>query len=181
MARTRRIDKSWIHYVAAAKASRGLVSHGYEAYVIGGAVRDILLGKLPKDFDLVTNATPEEVLQMPEFAKAHYKDTAQAYGVTRVKLDIDIGDEQHTSEIEIATYRRDIEAHLGRKATKVEFTHLEDDLERRDFTINALALDLLNDYLIDYVDGLADIDLRKLRFIGEPMQRIGEDPLRILR
>lgn len=181
MASTRKTDKSWVHYVAAAKASRILVKHGYEAYVIGGAVRDIVLGTLPKDFDLVTNATPSDITAIEEFGAAHYKDTAQAYGVSRVRISIDIGDEQYKSEIEIATYRRDIEAHLGRKATKVEFTHLEDDLKRRDFTINALALDLQNDYLIDYVDGLKDIDNQIVRFIGEPEKRIIEDPLRVLR
>ena len=83
--------------------------------------------------------------------------------------------------LEIATFRRDIEAHKGRKQTRVEFAQLEDDLERRDFTINALALDPLTAQVIDCVDGLKDIDSKTIRFIGNPSERIKEDPLRILR
>lgn len=150
---------------------------GFEAYIIGGAVRDLLLGRDPKDFDLVTNATPEQLEKIDAFHGVKPVHPRQAFGVTLVT----ILDGKNQISFEVTTYRRDIEAHLGRKLTKVEFAHLEDDLERRDFTINALAYDPLNNYLIDEVGGLSDLESKKIRFIGNPNQRILEDPLRIMR
>lgn len=170
-------DEAIIHYEAAEQAARILNRHGFDAYIIGGAVRDLLLGRAPKDFDLVTNATPEQLLALEEFSRAFYKDPAQAFGVTRVNLPVG----KQTVHIEIATYRRDIEAHLGRKLTKVEFADLDDDVMRRDLTINALAFDPLTHELIDHVDGMRDLDNKIIRFIGDSTQRIQEDPLRLLR
>lgn len=164
-------------YESAIKAAKIINDHGFEAFIIGGAVRDLLLGREPKDFDLVTNATPDQIIDMPEFKTAKYKDLAQAFGVTRVRL-VHRGIE---SEFEIATFRKDIEAHRGRKETKVEFADLESDVLRRDFTINALALDLSTNQVIDYVDGIDDLSDECIRFIGNPDQRITEDPLRIMR
>jgi len=160
-------------YQTALSAARALHEAGFEAYIIGGAVRDLLLDRHPKDFDIATNATPDQVQSIPKLKKSTYKDTAQAYGVTRIKIN------DHT--LEIATFRKDIEAHKGRKHTKVEFTELEDDLARRDFTINTLALDPLTSQVIDYEGGLDDLQNRTLRFIGDPLARIHEDPLRVLR
>lgn len=167
-----------LEFEAAKLATKALNAAGYESYIIGGAVRDILLGHIPKDIDLVTNATPDEIESIPEFESTKSVQPAQAFGVTVVKVKVQSG---KLVKLEITTYRRDVEAHLGRKLTKVEFAHLEDDLERRDFTINALALDPLNNYLIDEVEGLKDIDNEIVRFIGDPATRIQEDPLRILR
>jgi poly(A) polymerase len=150
---------------------------GYEAFLIGGAVRDIWLGREPKDFDLVTNATPQEIRDIPELSRSKYKDPAQAYGVTRVK----IARKHQDSEIEVATFRRDIDAHEGRKSTKIEFSSLEDDVLRRDLTINGLAYDLVSNFIIDYVDGVEDLISKRIRFIGNPLNRIREDPLRIMR
>lgn len=146
---------------------------GFEAYIVGGAVRDLMLDKHPKDFDLATDARPEQIQAIRGLDRARYKDTAQAYGVSRVMF--------RGRELEIATFRRDVEAHLGRKRTKVEFTHLQEDIRRRDFTINALALDPITNQVIDYVDGIDDINNRLIRFIGDPLERIHEDPLRVLR
>lgn len=176
------MDIHWPHYQAARQAAQLLESAGYEAYVIGGAVRDMLLGKTPKDFDLATNATPEQLLQLPGFEKSQYKDTAQAYGVTRVVIEVP-QDSQGVQqiELEIATYRRDIEAHLGRTQTKIAFAHLEDDVWRRDFTINALALNPDTNQVVDLVGGLEDLENGLIRFIGDPATRISEDPLRLLR
>jgi len=165
------------HYQAAEKAAQILQSKGFDAYIIGGAVRDLLLGHPPKDYDLATNATPEQLLAIEEFANPQHTDPAQAYGVTRTKILV----KNELVPIEITTYRRDIEAHLGRKLTKVEFAALEDDVLRRDFTVNALALDPLNYYLADLVNGLSDLNKRFIRFIGKPTDRIKEDPLRVLR
>lgn len=177
------MEAYWQHYQAARQAAQLLESAGYEAYIIGGAVRDILLGKTPKDFDLATNATPEQLLQLSGFKKSQYKDTAQAYGVTRVVVEVprDSQVAAQQIELEIATYRRDIEAHLGRTQTKVAFAHLEDDVWRRDFTINALALNPDTNQVVDLVGGLEDLENGLIRFIGDPATRISEDPLRLLR
>jgi poly(A) polymerase len=164
-------------YELARNAAMILSRHGFEAYFIGGAVRDLWLNRHPKDFDLVTNATPELIMKIAEFKKSNYKDTAQAFGVTRVKFT----HQGISSELEIATFRKDIEAHRGRKATKIAYAALEDDVLRRDFTINALAFNPSTNQVIDYVGGIDDLDNRVVRFIGKPEQRIQEDPLRIMR
>ena len=164
-------------FKAAKWAAEILNQHGYEAYIVGGAVRDLCLGRKPKDFDLATNARPDQVMIIPEFRQSHYKDTAQAYGVTRVQFIHDT----RAVELEIATFRRDVDAHKGRTQTKVEFTSLKEDVRRRDFTINALALNPTTNQIIDYTGGLDDLSAKLVRFIGKPAARISEDPLRILR
>lgn len=166
-----------INFESAKEAAEILRKNGFEAYIIGGAVRDMWLGREPKDFDLVTNARPEQIMKIPRFKQSGYKDTAQAFGVTRVTF----SHHWKTNELEIATFRKDIEAHLGRKATKIEYADLEDDVKRRDFTINALALDTSTDFVIDYVGGIDDLNDKCVRFIGNPLDRINEDPLRLVR
>jgi poly(A) polymerase len=171
-------------YAVARQAAELLQTQAYEAYFVGGAVRDLLLGKAPKDFDLTTNATPEQILATPGFLKSTFKDTAQAYAVTRVRLQHPDSEQEGDAyvEMEIATFRKDIDAHLGRKETKVELAvQLETDVMRRDLTINALALDPINNQLVDYVGGLEDLRQGIIRFVGDPAERIREDPLRILR
>lgn len=177
MSPTTPADPAAHDYASAKQAAAILNRHGFDAYIIGGAVRDLWLGRQPKDFDLVTNARPEQIMAIDEFKKSKYKDAAQAFGVTRVKF-------THggaSGELEIATFRKDLEAHRGRKATKVAFAELEDDVWRRDFTINALALEPLSGQVIDYVGGINDLEHRLVRFIGRPAERIKEDPLRIMR
>lgn len=173
----------WPHMEAAQKSARILKSAGYEAYIIGGAVRDLLLGIAPKDFDIATDARPEQISRLEGFSSADYQDTSQAYGVSRVKVEIADRDQKTTREIEmeIATYRRDVDAHLGRKATKVSFSTLEEDIKRRDFTINALALEPDTGQIVDLVGGREDLEDQIIRFIGKPQTRIQEDPLRLLR
>lgn len=160
-------------YEIAREAASIINNAGFEAYVVGGAVRDLLLGKLPKDYDLATNARPEQIINLKGFESAKFKDTAQAYGVTRIIL--------HGYQLEIATFRKDIEAHLGRKQTKIEYSSLQEDLMRRDLTINAIALDPLTGQLVEFENGLSDIRNKLIRFIGNAQQRINEDPLRVLR
>lgn len=162
---------------SAKEAAKILNRHGYSAYIVGGAVRDLWLDRHPRDFDLVTSATPEQIMSIDEFEHSKYKDTAQAFGVTRVQF-------THgtvSGQLEIATFRKDIEAHKGRRATKVVYADLQDDLMRRDFTINALALDPLSGQVIDLAGGIADLDEQRIKFIGQPLRRIQEDPLRLMR
>ncbi len=172
---------NWIHWQAAIKVADILHKNNFQAYLIGGSVRDILLGHLPKDFDLVTDAKPRDILKLKNIGRSFYKDTAQAYGVTRVRAQVEVDGEKHESEIEIATFRKDLETHLGRKLTKVEFASLEEDVQRRDLTINALALDPSTNQLFDLAEGLVDLQLGVINFIGNAHERIKEDPLRILR
>ena len=161
-------------YAQAILACDILQSNGFEAVVVGGAVRDMMLGEEPKDYDLATSASPAEIVALPGFERSEYHDTAQAYGVSRVRL----GD----SEIEVASYRKDVEAHLGREATQVDLgATLEDDLERRDFTINAIALDPVSSQLFYQPQALSDLDSKTIRFVGDGSERIREDPLRIIR
>lgn len=164
-------------YEVALIAASVLEAKGFDVFVVGGAVRDLWLGHEPKDFDLVTNATPEQIIALKEFDRSFYKDTAQAYGVTRVR----VAHNGRTDELEIATFRKDVEAHRGRKETKVEFAGIEDDVLRRDFTINALALDMGSSFVIDFVGGIEDLERGIIRFIGDPLERIKEDPLRLMR
>ncbi len=164
-------------YESAIHAAAILRRHKFTAYIIGGAVRDLWLGTPPKDFDLVTDATPKHIMGLREFTHAQYHDTSQAYGVTRVQF-VHKG---NPSTLEIATFRKDIDAHHGRRATKITFASLEDDVLRRDFTINALAYDPATGFVIDYVNGINDLEHRLIRFIGNPIIRIHEDPLRLMR
>ncbi len=154
-------------------ACEKLQSQGFEAVIVGGAVRDIMLGLEPKDNDLATNAKPEQIEAL--FEKSKTPDTSQAYVVTRVIIG--------GVELEIATFRKDVDAHLGRQATQVytDNVPLEDDLERRDFTINNMALDPVTHQLLFVGESLSDLDNKLIRFVGDPYERIQEDPLRILR
>lgn len=157
----------------AVKAAKLLHKYNHEAVIIGGAVRDLIMHQHPKDYDLATSAGEKDIERL--FEKSKTPDTSQAYGVSRVTID--------GVELEVATYRQDLEAHLGRQATQVntEGVTLEQDLQRRDFTINAIALDPA--YGIGYYIGesLNDLKNKLIRFVGEPRARIQEDPLRILR
>ncbi len=163
-------------YQAAFIAAQTLQQSGYEAFWVGGAVRDLLLRQQPKDYDIATSATPDQIQAIKGFSKAVFNDSSQAYGISRVRLP-----EWPEIEIEIATFRRDIDPHRGRKATTIAYADLPSDLTRRDFTINALAYDPCRQLLIDIVDGQADIAAKQIRFIGDPERRLTEDPLRLLR
>lgn len=142
---------------------------GFEAYVVGGCVRDSILGRVPQDWDITTSAEPREV-------KALFRrtiDTGIQHGTVTVMMD--------KEGFEVTTYRIDGKYEDGRHPKEVSFTpNLEEDLKRRDFTINAMAY---NDTegLVDLFGGLQDIEDRKIRCVGEPTERFGEDALRILR
>ena len=142
---------------------------GYEAYVVGGCVRDSILGRSPDDWDITTSAKPEEV-------KALFRrtvDTGLIHGTVTVMLD--------KEGFEVTTYRVDGEYEDGRHPKEVSFTaSLEEDLKRRDFTINAMAYNPKRG-LVDLFGGVQDMEKRIIRCVGNPLERFTEDALRILR
>lgn len=152
---------------------QNMKSAGMQLYVVGGAVRDTLMNKPPKDYDLATNAPPEEVIKILKADPALKIDlTGKAFGVVRVVT-------PENNEYEIATFRKDIGK--GRRPDAVEFTSIEDDVNRRDLTINALFYDMDAGEAVDYVGGIEDIQNGIIRAVGDPTQRFDEDKLRILR
>ena len=142
---------------------------GHEAYWAGGCVRDMLLGVEPKDFDIVTSAKPDEIEELLE----HTIPIGKKFGVI---LAI-----QNNHHFEIATFRSDSGYSDGRRPDAVEFTNAEEDAKRRDFTINAIFYDPIEDKIFDYTGGQKDMKDQLIRFIGDPEKRIKEDHLRILR
>ena len=153
----------------AAKILRRLEEHGYEAYVVGGCVRDSLLGRNPNDWDITTSALPRQV-------KALFPRTIDT-GLKHGTVTILEGGEPY----EVTTYRVDGEYLDGRHPSEVTFTaSLKEDLQRRDFTINAMAYS--EKYgLQDYFDGLTHLEKGLICAVGDPMRRFGEDALRIMR
>jgi tRNA nucleotidyltransferase/poly(A) polymerase len=147
------------------------VKNGHKLYVVGGAVRDALLGKQPKDYDLATDATPDKVEAMMQRAGLKTLPTGKAFGVINVFTDAD--------EYEIATFREDIGS--GRRPDAVKFTDIESDVKRRDLTINALFYDIDTGEVVDLVGGVDDLKKGIVRTVGAPEDRFGEDRLRILR
>jgi len=142
---------------------------GHESYWVGGCVRDILMGREPKDFDIATSARPEQVRALFE----HTVDIGAAFGVIHVIR------EGHP--VEVATFRADLEYRDGRHPHAVAFRGAEEDARRRDFTINGLFYDPENGEILDFVGGRHDLQARVIRAIGDPRLRFNEDRLRMLR
>lgn len=142
---------------------------GFTAYWAGGCVRDMLLGIQPKDFDIATSARPDDLKKLLE--KIH--PIGEKYGVVIA--------EHGGHHFEIATFRSDSGYSDGRRPDAVLFTNAEQDARRRDFTINALFYDPLEDKIFDYVGGQEDLKNKLVRFIGDSSERIKEDHLRIIR
>jgi poly(A) polymerase len=151
---------------------RQLREADYEALWAGGCVRDQLLGLKPKDYDVATNARPEEVQQL--FGERRTLAIGAAFGVIAV-----LG--KNCNPVEVATFRSDHAYVDGRRPSRVEFTTAKQDAERRDFTINGMFFDPLSGEVIDYVGGQADLMAGTIRAIGDPRARFDEDKLRILR
>jgi len=142
---------------------------GYEAYAVGGCIRDIILGRKPQDWDITTSALPQQV-------KSLFRRTVDT-GIKHGTVTVMIGDEG----FEVTTYRVDGIYEDGRHPRDVSFTReLKEDLRRRDFTINAMAYND-RDGLVDLYGGMDDIDNKIIRCVGEPEERFGEDALRMLR
>jgi tRNA nucleotidyltransferase/poly(A) polymerase len=138
-----------------------------QLFIVGGAVRDAILGKSPKDFDLATDAKPDEVLKIAKQGGFKSVEVGKQFGVVVV------------GGHEIATFRKDIGK--GRRPTAVDYTDIKGDVKRRDLTINALFYDMGRGEIVDLVGGIADLKKKKIRTVGNPDERFDEDPLRKLR
>jgi putative nucleotidyltransferase with HDIG domain len=160
---------------AAAKIVARLRAEGYEAYFVGGCVRDLLLGRPPADFDVATSAPPDQVLTLFERTFS----VGAHFGVVLVVSQSPEGQEILT---EVATFRSDGAYSDGRRPDAVRFsTSPHEDVKRRDFTINGMMLDPVNHELLDLVGGRRDLDAGLIRAIGAPGERFSEDKLRMLR
>jgi poly(A) polymerase len=154
---------------AANEVARRLREAGHQAYLAGGCVRDRLLGRNPKDYDIATSAIPPEVLKL--FPGSN--EVGAHFGVIIVKVG--------GVHIEVATFRTDGSYRDGRRPDSVVFSTPEEDAQRRDFSVNGLFEDPVTGEVIDFVGGLEDLESKSLRAIGTPADRFGEDALRLLR
>jgi poly(A) polymerase len=152
---------------------------GYQAYLVGGCVRDILLGREPVDYDVATDATPDRVQQLFPRSLA----VGAQFGVVIVMEDAETPDVPAASaKVEVATFRSDVGYSDGRHPDRVVYAASpREDVQRRDFTINALLLDPETDEVLDFVGGRADLAAGIIRAIGSPQQRFAEDKLRMVR
>jgi len=158
-----------------------MISHaGYDAYLVGGCVRDHVMGIVPNDYDVTTNATPEQVISL--FPRTFYENSYGTVGVVTApesEMDHDL---VKKSIVEVTPYRLEGNYSDNRHPDSVSWSNnLTDDLKRRDFTCNSMAYDLVKDILIDEFDGLKDIERKVLRAVGNADERFKEDALRMLR
>ena len=166
-----RIDKPILLPVEVRQTLSALSDAGYHAYLVGGGVRDALRGApASKDFDLATNATPAQVKTI--FPAAI--EIGKAFGVVQLRT-------SSGQDIEIATFRKESDYRDHRHPSKVEYSDVNSDAARRDFTINALYYDPKNSQVLDLQDGLTDLSQKKIRAIGNAEKRFQEDALRLLR
>jgi poly(A) polymerase len=160
---------------------RTLRDHGHQAYLVGGCVRDILLGREPADYDVATDATPEQVMRI--FPDSY--GVGVQFGVVLVPApaaDVISNEYTDVTTVEVATFRSDIGYSDGRHPDEVRFSSdPREDVQRRDFTINGMMLDPVSNAVLDFVGGQEDLKAKIIRCIGKPDHRFGEDKLRMLR
>ena len=146
---------------------------GFTALWAGGCVRDLLIGRTPKDYDVATNARPEQVREV--FGKRRTLSVGESFGVIVV-----LGPKS-AGQVEVATFRTDGNYLDGRRPETVVFSSPEEDAQRRDFTINGMFYDPLKEEVMDFVGGQQDLAAGVLRAIGDPLERMEKDKLRMLR
>ena len=146
-----------------------LKEQNFQAVIVGGAVRDALMEKVPQDFDIATNTHPDQVKKI--FPRSQF--VGKSFGVIHLPI--------QNQYVEIATFRKDGQYTDGRHPESVEFTSIEHDAQRRDFTINALYYDIHKKEIIDFFEGQKDIQEKKIRTVGNPNIRFREDYLRLIR
>jgi putative nucleotidyltransferase with HDIG domain len=157
------------------RVTQTLEQAGFEAFLVGGCVRDLLLSKKPKDWDITTNAVPEETIKL--FPHTFYENSFGTVGIVS-----DETQDETLKTIEVTPYRIESEYSDNRRPDAVTFSkNLSDDLKRRDFTVNALAYSVSEEKIIDQFNGQKDIESRIIRTVGESTERLTEDALRILR
>lgn len=168
-----RIQRDQFDYKAL-KTAQQLIDAGFDAYLVGGCIRDLLIGQKPKDIDIATNARPEEVAGLFRNCRL----IGRRFRLAHIHFGREV--------IEVATFRAsaDDQVKTDKEGHVIEDNHygtIEDDVVRRDFTVNALYYDLRTGNIIDYLGALEDIQTRTLRLIGDPDARYIEDPVRMLR
>ncbi|MES3005052.1 MAG: CCA tRNA nucleotidyltransferase [Patescibacteria group bacterium] len=155
--------------------TKELEKAGFEAFLVGGCVRDLILGRDPKDWDVTTNATPEQII--PLFTHTFYENTFGTVGI----VNEEVGDER-LKVIEVTPYRLESEYSDNRHPDSVTFSQkIEDDLKRRDLTINSLAYSVSQETIVDLFEGQKDLQNKIARTVGKPEDRFNEDGLRMLR
>lgn len=156
-------------------ATKALKDAGFEAYLVGGCVRDLFMGRKPKDWDITTNATPEEII--PLFTKTFYENDFGTVGIVNENVS-----DETLKIVEVTPYRIESAYSDHRRPDSVKFSkNILDDLKRRDFTINAIAYNVENGDIIDPFAGIADLSKGIIKTVGNPKERFFEDGLRILR
>jgi len=161
---------------AAISALQRLREYGHSAYFVGGCVRDLLLGIVPQDYDIAASAHPEQVMSLFPNTIA----VGAQFGVVLVVVEDHAG--AKPIDVEVATYRSDVGYSDGRHPDAVRYSETaQEDVQRRDFTINGLLFDPLSNEVLDYVGGRPDLERKIIRTIGDPCQRFREDKLRMMR
>jgi tRNA nucleotidyltransferase (CCA-adding enzyme) len=152
-----------------------LENAGFEAYLVGGCVRDILLSKTPKDWDITSNAHPDDIVKL--FEETYCNNDYGTVGVVNKETE-----NESLKVVEVTPYRSESEYSDARRPDKVEFgVSLEEDLKRRDFTVNAIAFRPKDETIIDLFDGQGDLRKKRLKTVGDPDERFQEDALRMMR
>lgn len=157
-----------------------LQKENFESYIVGGCVRDLILGREPNDFDVTTNATPEEIISVFEKTEMRvvYENNFGTVGIINKELEKD----NVSYEIEITPYRTEGGYSDSRHPDEISFSDsIHEDVKRRDFTINAMAYDPISRKLVDDFGGFSDLEKRLIKTVGDAEERFGEDALRIMR